>query len=129
MTPRSISFTDLAKVPGAVGIMERNNKDEINNLLSQLGFDVKLGFEINVCHHRALSTNQAVYGPRVEGWELMTPEWINSDNSSVEAKVESCTDYTLREELLKLNKQGCSDRSMTDENVAKNVIKNQKECK
>lgn len=126
MTPRSISFTDLAKIPGAVGVMERNNKEEINNLLSHLGFDTRLGFEINMCSHRALTTNTAVYGPRVEGWELTTPEWINSGNASLEARIESCKDKTLREELLKLNKTGCSDKSMTDEGSAKNVVKGEK---
>jgi hypothetical protein len=62
----------------------------------------------------------------VEGWELTTPEWINSGNASLEARIESCKDKTLREELLRMNKTGTSDRAMTDERVAKNVIKNQK---
>ena len=36
-TPRAISFYDLKKcVPGAIGIMERNNEEEILNLLEQL---------------------------------------------------------------------------------------------
>ena len=126
MVPRSISFTDLAKVPGAVKIMERNDKREIEQLLSQMGFDVRLGFEINVCTHRALTTNQAVHGPRIEGYELSTPEWLSSGMASVEARMESCEDHSLRDELLKLNKTGTSDKAMTDEGVAKSVVNKEK---
>lgn len=124
--PRSISFVDLKLIPGGVGIMQRGNKDEVDNLLTNLGFDVKAGYTIDVCTHRALSTNEAVNGPRVNGYELMTKEWLNSGLASVDAKIESCKDKTLREELLKLNKTGCSDKSMTDESTAKTTIKNQK---
>jgi hypothetical protein len=113
-------------IPGGVGIMQRGDKHEIDNLLTNLGFDVKAGYTIDVCTHRALSTNEAVNGPRVNGYELMTKEWLESGLASVDAKIESCKDKTLREELLRMNKTGTSDRAMTDERVAKNVIKNQK---
>lgn len=126
MTPRSLSVFDLLKIPGASGVIQRNNKNEIDSLLLQLGFDVKLGYQMVHCLHRPLTSNKPVDGIRVEGWELMTPEWLASGNASVEARMESCTDYTLREELLKLNKTGCSDRSMTDEGVAKSVTKKEK---
>lgn len=126
MTPRSISFTDLAKIPGAVGIMERNKTEEINQLLSQLGFDIRLGYEINVCHHRALTTNQAVYGPRIEGYESTSEEWLNSGNASLEAKMEACTDPTLREELVKMCRTGSADKTFQNEETAKSVLKNQK---
>lgn len=126
MTPRSISFFDLKKIPGALGIMERNNPVEVGKLLEQLGYDLRLGYEVNVCHHRALTTNQAVYGPRIEGYESTSEEWLNSGNASLEAKMEACTDPTLREELVKLNKTGTSDKAMVDERVAKNVVKGEK---
>ena len=126
MTPRNISFTDLAKIPGSIGIMERNNKEEINQLLSQLGFDVRLGYEINICHHRALTTNQAVYGPRIEGYESTSEEWLNSGNASLEAKMEACTDPTLRDALLEMCRTGSSDKTFQNKNVAKNALKNQR---
>lgn len=126
MTPRSLSVFDLLKVPAAAGIIQRNNKSEIDSLLFQLGFDVKLGYEMVHCLHRPLTSNKPVDGIRIEGWELMTQEWLNSGNASLEARMEACTDPTLREELIKLNKTGCSDTSMTDEGVARSVVKKEK---
>lgn len=126
MTPRAISFIDLKCIPGAIGIMERNNKKEIETLLEQLGFDIKLGYEINVCHHRALTTNQPAYGPRVEGYESCSDEWISSGNASLEARMEAVKDPTLRDALLEMCRTGSSDKTFQNEDVAKSVLKNQK---
>lgn len=125
--PRSLSFIDLAKsVPGSIAIMQRNDKKEVDNLLWQFGFDTFTGYEFVECNHRALTTNQPIFGVRIEGVERGDKEWLESGLASTDAKIESCKDKTLREELLKLNKTGCSDRSMVDESTAKNTIKNQK---
>lgn len=123
--PRSISFVDLKMIPGAIGIMERNNKQEIENLLEQLGFDIKLGYEINVCHHRALTTNQAVYGPRLEGYESCSDEWLKSGNCSLEAKIEAVKDPHLREDLVQMNRTGSSDKTFQNEDTAKAVLRNE----
>lgn len=126
MIPRAVSFVDLKCIPGAIGIMERNDKQEIETLLEQLGYDVKLGYEINVCHHRALTTNQPVYGPRVEGYESCSDEWINSGNASLEARMEAVTDPHLRQTLLEMCRTGSSDKTFQNEDIAKSVLKNQK---
>ena len=126
MTPRAISFVDLKCIPGAIGIMERNDKKEIETLLEQLGFDIKLGYEINVCHHRALTTNQPVYGPRVEGYESCSDEQINSGNASLEARMEAVKDPHLRDALIELCRTGSSDKTFQNEDVAKSVLKSQK---
>lgn len=123
--PRSISFVDLKMIPGAIGIMERNNKEEIENLLEQLGFDIKLGYEINVCHHRALTTNQAVYGPRLEGYESCSDAWLKSGNCSLEAKIEAVKDPHLREDLVQMNRTGSSDKTFQNEDTAKAVLRNE----
>ena len=126
-TPRSLSFYDLKKcVPGAIGIMERNNEEEILNLLEQLGFDRKMGYEIEVCHHRALTTNEPVYGPRITGFESSSEEWIKSGKASAEAILDSCIDKTLRDELVKINRTGSSDKTFQNEETAKAVLKTQK---
>lgn len=125
MVPRSISFYDLKATPGAIGIMERNNKEEINNLLEQLGFDTRLGFEINVCQHRALTTNEVINGPRLDGYESLSKSWLESGNASMEAKLEAVKDKSLRDELLEMCKTGSSDKTWNNENTAKSVLKNQ----
>lgn len=126
MVPRSISFVDLKCIPGAIGIMERNNPDEIMTLLKQLGFDEKMGYEINFCQHRALTTNEVINGPRIEGYESLSKEWLESGNASVEARMEAVDDITLRDELLELYRTGSADKTFQNEEVAKAVIKNQK---
>ena len=126
--PRSLSFIDLAKsVPGSIAIMQRNDKKEVDNLLWQFGFDTFTGYEFVECNHRALTTNQPIFGVRIEGVERGDKEWLASGMASTDAKIESCKDKTLREELLKLNKTGSSDRAMVDQGAAKFAVKDQKE--
>ena len=125
MTPRAISFVDLKCIPGAIGIMERNDKKEVETLLEQLGYDVKLGYEINVCHHRALTTNQAVYGPRIEGYESCSDEWLNSGNASLEAKIEAAKDPHLREALVEMNRTGSADKTWSNKDTAKAVVRSE----
>ena len=126
MVPRAISFVDLKCIPGAIGIMERNDEEEIKTLLEQLGFDVRLGYEINVCHHRALTTNEAIYGPRIEGYESVSDEWLNSGNASIEARMEAVDDHSLRDTLVEMSRTGSADKVWTNEDSAKAVLKNQK---
>lgn len=106
MIPRSVSVFDLARQPGAVGVIQRNSKEEIDNLLWQLGFDTKYGYEFNDCWHRPLSakTNEPQYGVRIEGVERSDQEWLESPHSSWEAKTENI-DVSLRDDLISLGQQ------------------------
>lgn len=106
MIPRNVSVFDLAKVPSAVGIIQRNCKEEIDELLWQIGFDPKLGYELNACLHRPLTakTNEPVYGIRVEGWERSDPEFMKSGFASWENKLEQL-DPHLRDDLMSLSKE------------------------
>ena len=126
MTPRAVSFVDLAKIPGGIAIMQRNNKQEIDNLLEQLGFDLKLGWQLMECLHRPLTSNQAVFGFRVEGYESCSDEWINSGFASLEARMEAVKDPHLRDALLEMCRTGSSDKTFQNEDTAKSVLKNQK---
>lgn len=125
---RSISIIDLAKIPGAVGVIQRNKQEEIATLLHQIGFDTTYGWELNECLHRPLTakTNEPFFGIRVEGFERCDPEWLSSGLASAEAILDSCTDKTLRDELVRMNKQGSSDKTFQSESVAKNALKNQR---
>jgi hypothetical protein len=106
MIPRSISVFDLKRVPGAVRIIQNADKEEIDELLWQIGFDPKLGYELNPCLHRPLTakTNEPVYGIRVEGYERFDPEWLQSENASWDAKVENI-DPSLRDDLISMGQQ------------------------
>lgn len=126
MVPRSISFYDLKGIPGVIGIMERNNKEEINNLLEQLGFDTKIGYEINICQHRALTTNEVINGPRLEGYESVSESWLKSGNASLEARMEAVDDHSLRDTLMEMSRTGSADKVWINEDSAKAVLKSQK---
>ena len=123
-TPRSLSFVDLASVPGAIGIMQRNNKQEVDNLLWQYGFDTKAGVQYLECLHRPLTadTNEPVKGILITGFERDDQEWLSGEFASFEAKLDACEDYELRDELLAMNKQS----NFTD-NIISHIRNNFKE--
>lgn len=106
MVPRSVSIFDIKLIPGAIGIIQRNNKEEVEQLLWQVGFDPKLGFEFVDCLHRPLTakTNEPVLGVRIEGYERFDHEWLSSDNASWEAKTENI-DPELRDDLIAMSQE------------------------
>lgn len=125
MTPRNLSFSDLAKVPGAVKIMQTGKKEEIDNLLHQYGYDVRIGYEIENKYHRSLTSNEVVYGPYIIGFERQDKEWLKSGFASLEAKIEATKDPHLREDLVQMNRTGSSDKTFQNEDIAKAVLRNE----
>lgn len=126
MTPRNLSFRDLAKVPGAIKIMQNGSKEEIDNLLYQYGYDIHVGYEIENRYHRPLTSNEVVYGPYIMGYERQDQEWLNSGFASLEARMEAVKDPSLRDALIEMCRTGSSDKTFQNEDVAKSVLKNQK---
>lgn len=126
MTPRNLSFSDLAKVPNAVKIMQTGKKEEIDNLLYQYGYDVHIGYEIENKYHRSLTNNEVVFGPYIMGFERQDAEWLDSGFASLEARMEAVKDPSLRDDLLEMCRTGSSDKTFQNEDVAKSVLKNQK---
>lgn len=124
--PRTISFYDLKHTPGAIGIMQRNDKKEVDALLWQFGFNTKVGIDLVECHHRALTTNQPIFGVRIEGVERHDKEWLSSGLASTEAQIEAVKDKTMRDELIKMNKTGSSDKTWCNEETAKAVVRSEK---
>ena len=108
MTPRNLSFSDLAKVPNAIKIMQSGKKEEIDNLLHQYGYDIRVGYEIEDKYHRSLTSNEVVYGPYIMGYERQDQDWIDSGFASLEARMEAVKDPHLRDALLELCKTGAS---------------------
>jgi len=127
MTPRQLSVFDLAKVPSAIAIIQRNDPEEVATLLHQYGFDMRMGVEYVDCWHRPLTnkTNQPVYGVRIEGVERVDQEWFKSGNASQEALTENI-DPSLRDDLIRMGKQGGSDKVFTDERVARSYVAEEK---
>lgn len=106
MTPRFVSIFDLAKVPGAIGIIQRNNQAEVDHLLDSLGFDTKLGVTYEDVWHRPLTatTNEPQFGVRICGYEKTSPDWLKSGNASWEVLTENI-DVSLRDDLISLGQQ------------------------
>lgn len=125
MTPRNMSFSDLAKVPMAIKIMQNGNKEEIDNLLYQYGYDVKIGYEIEDKYHRSLTNNEVVYGPYIMGYERQDQEWLDSGFASFEAKVEAVQDKSLRDALLEMSRTGSADKTWINEDTAKAVVRSE----
>lgn len=125
---RAVSVFDLAKVPGAVKIIQGGDTEEINNLLWQYGFDIFAGYEFEECFHRPLTNkdNTPVFGVRVSGVERLDDEWIGGGNATWEAKVAAIKDSGLRAELMSMGREGASDRTWADDNVARKVIQKEK---
>lgn len=126
MTPRNMSFSDLAKIPSAVKIMQTDSKEEVDNLLYQYGYDIKVGYEIEDKYHRSLTSNEVVFGPYIMGYERQDQDWLDSGFASMEARMEAVTDPSLRDTLIELNRTGSADKTFQNEEVAKSVLKNQK---
>ncbi len=107
MVPRVVNLIDLLNtIPGVKGIIERNNKEEIDNLLFPLGFDIKQGWEVEQCLHRPLTAknNEPVFGVRIVGYERSDPKWLRSEHCTWENKVEN-SEVELRDELISMSKQ------------------------
>ena len=126
MTPRNLSFSDLAKVPNAIKIMQSGKKEEIDNLLHQYGYDIRVGYEIEDKYHRSLTSNEVVYGPYIMGYERQDQDWIDSGFASLEARMEAVKDPHLRDALLEMCRTGSSDKTFQNEDTARSVLKNQK---
>ena len=126
MTPRNLSFSDLAKVPNAVKIMQNGKKEEIDNLLYQYGYDIKVGYEIEDKYHRSLTSNEIVFGAYIMGYERQDRDWLDSGFASMDARLEAVDDHSLRDTLVEMSRTGSADKVWTNEDSAKAVLKSQK---
>lgn len=122
--PRSISVFDLKSIPGAIGIIQRNNKKEIDTLLYQYGFDIESGYDFVECNHRPLTleSNIPVFGVLIVGTERLCDEWINSGNASWEAVVTACKDPSMRADLRIMSQEYRNTEHIID-HISKNKTK------
>lgn len=105
MADYALSFHDLMLVDGFKEAYEIQNSKVFESILQTNGFDVSLGYELVACNHRTIN-NIEYYGIRVEGFERTDPAWIATGCASLEARIESTNDKSLRKTLRVMSYQG-----------------------
>lgn len=124
MVSRSISLFDLMTDNAARKAIKEENKEELNKILFNLGFDITQEIEYIDCLHRPLTQkgNDPVYGTMIVASERSDSEWMRSGNASWEQRVALTDDPNLRFELRSMGSQG----SVTGEQcrqIAKSKVK------
>lgn len=105
MAEYSLSFHDLEMVDGFSEAQATGNVKIFEHILFSNGMDVKLGYEMVACNHRTIN-NIEYYGVRVEGFERTDKAWIDTGCASLEARIESTKDKSLRKTLRVMSYQG-----------------------
>lgn len=97
---RAVSLYDLLQFKESKDAVVGSNKKELEKILYTIGFDVEKGYTITESiKHRANSTNQEVFCPRIEGFERSDEKWLKSGNASDDAIIGYCKDPHLRAQL------------------------------
>lgn len=100
LVEKSVSLYDLMQFPDSKEAVVSQNKEVLGKILYNIGFDISKGYEITESvKHRACSTNQEVFCPRIEGFERSDKEWLKSGNASDDAILGYCSDPHLRAHL------------------------------
>ena len=74
---RAVSMYDVLSTEKGREAIQTNNKALLENVLYNGGFDVSKGYTItDSILHRAESTNEPVFCPRIEGYERSDKEWL-----------------------------------------------------
>lgn len=124
---RNISFHLLMQDERAKKAVEENNEKEFKKVLFDWGIDIDDHYTIESCEHRPLPDKPMLFnGPIVLASERLDENWLKSGHASWEAKVESIQDVALRTDLLEMGRTGCADRTFTNEDVARSVVKNER---
>lgn len=97
---RAVSMYDVLSTEKGREAIQTNNKALLENVLYNGGFDVSKGYTItDSILHRAESTNEPVFCPRIEGYERSDKEWLKSGYATEGAIIGYCNDSTLRAHL------------------------------
>lgn len=105
---RTWSMHDLMSDADFKKAVVENNKAKMDELLYQVGVDVKQGWEIIERLHRPLSFKNyedPIYGPMVEYTPRTDPTWLKSGYATIEDVIEATSDSFMRAELMTMNKQ------------------------
>lgn len=113
MAYRNISMADLITVPGFLEAYGNDDKEALKGIYHSLGFDVNKDTEWRYCTHRK-ANNEIVTCERLEGYERIDREWLESGFCSYEGKIDSYEDIGFRVELRKMLHIQCVDMAFED---------------
>lgn len=115
---KNVSLYDLMQEPKANQAIKLEDKEELEEVLEQIGFDLSLGWEFSepINHRpRTMKNNHTWTGPMVLGYERQDKEWLKSGFASEEAIIEYCPDPHLRAHLKTIGKQVNYTGALIDE--------------
>lgn len=113
---RAVSIFDLLIYPESRAIVASEDREQLNQLLFSIGFDISKEIEEEVCWHRPLYTNELVYGIRWAGSERIDQEWLESKWCTFDNRLEriGLKDVELQRDLLKM----CTVPSIMEKMIA-----------
>jgi len=125
LVEKAVSLFDLMQFPESKNAVVNNDKAVLEKILHGIGFDVEKGYVITESvKHRASSTNQEVFCPRIEGYERQDEKWLKSGNASEDAVIGYCNDPHLRATLRVIGQRANHTAAVID-----NMKKHSKEGK
>lgn len=73
-----LSFLDMEKHPLWDEAWKGQNAEKFDQILYDMGADLSKGWEITMCLHRARTSNNVEYGPRVSFVERQDKWWVSN---------------------------------------------------
>ena len=113
---RAVSVFDLLNHPESKAVVASGDKEQLEQLLFSIGFDISKEIEEEMCWHRPLYTNETMYGTRWIGSERTDQEWLKSEFCTFDNRLErvGLKDVGLQRDLLKM----CSVPSIMEKMIA-----------
>lgn len=127
MIDKQLSFHLLMQHPPFAQAVKEDNKEVFEQIIYEAGLDTNLPYEVISVEHRPYANKPFVFnGPLCQGSERQDQEWLDGELASWDAKREAIRDPSMRSELLNMGREGSSDKVFTNEDTARNYIRNEK---
>lgn len=127
MIDKQLSFHLLMQHPPFAQAVKEDDKEVFEQIIYEAGIDTSLPYEVISVEHRPYPNKPFVFnGPCIIATERSDKEWLNGDLASWDAKREAIRDPSMRSELLNIGREGGSDKVFTNEDTARNYIRNEK---
>lgn len=124
---KSLSFYTMMQYPPFKKAVEQEDKETFEKIIFEAGIDTAQPYQVVSCEHRPVADKPFIFnGPRVEGSERTDLKYLSSGIASKEAHIDAIQDPTLRATLMSMGREGASDRTWADDNVARKVVQREK---